>query len=112
MMVELWTRKREIGDEDEKDMEDMSGYKRSGVRLAFQGSEDLVWVLLPAGSVLVPAVLGMVNCLTHEILYVPVSHDLSSHLLGSLSVLYSTLPSPKNTKLTHPSLPLHATIMS
>jgi len=26
MMVELWTRKREMGDEDENDMEDMSGY--------------------------------------------------------------------------------------
>jgi hypothetical protein len=31
MMVELWTRKREIGDEDENDMENMSGYEKSGV---------------------------------------------------------------------------------
>jgi len=30
MMVELWTRKREMGDEDENDMEDMSGYEKSG----------------------------------------------------------------------------------
>jgi len=34
MMVELWTRKREMGDEEENDMEDMSGYEISGVRLA------------------------------------------------------------------------------
>jgi len=34
MMVELWTRKRQIGDEDENDMEDMGGYQNAGVRLA------------------------------------------------------------------------------
>jgi hypothetical protein len=34
MTVELWTRKREMGDEDEKDMEDTSGYEKSGVRRA------------------------------------------------------------------------------
>jgi len=28
MMVELWTRKREMGDEDEKDMEDTTGYEK------------------------------------------------------------------------------------
>jgi len=33
MMVELWMRKREMGDEDENDMEDMSGPEKSGVRL-------------------------------------------------------------------------------
>jgi len=43
-MVELWTRKREIGDEDENDMEDTSGYEESGVRLAWLGFEDLVSV--------------------------------------------------------------------
>jgi hypothetical protein len=31
MMVELWTRKREMRDEDEIDMEDTSGYDKSGV---------------------------------------------------------------------------------
>jgi len=34
MMVEWWTRKREMGDEDENDMEDTSRYEKSGVRLA------------------------------------------------------------------------------
>jgi hypothetical protein len=34
MMVELWTRKREMGDEDENNMENTSGNEKSGVRLA------------------------------------------------------------------------------
>jgi len=34
MMVELWTRKREMRDQDENNMEDTSGYEKSGVRLA------------------------------------------------------------------------------
>jgi len=31
MMVVLWMRNREMGDEDENDMEDTSGYEKSGV---------------------------------------------------------------------------------
>jgi len=68
MMVELWTRKREMWDEDENAMEDTSGYEKSGERLAWLGLEDLVSVLLPAGSGLGSAVSGMVNWLAHEIL--------------------------------------------
>jgi len=34
MMVVLWTRKREMVDEDENDLEDTSGDEKSGVRLA------------------------------------------------------------------------------
>jgi hypothetical protein len=34
MMVVLWTRKREMGDEDEKDMENTSGNEKSRVQLA------------------------------------------------------------------------------
>jgi hypothetical protein len=33
-MLELWMRKREMGDEDENDVEDTSGYEKSGVPLA------------------------------------------------------------------------------
>jgi hypothetical protein len=66
MMVELWTRKREMGDEDENDMEDMSGFEKSGLPLAWLGLEDLVSVLLPAGSGVVPAILWMVNWLAHK----------------------------------------------
>jgi len=34
MKIELWMRKREMGDEDENDVEHMSGYEKSGVRHA------------------------------------------------------------------------------
>ena len=68
MMVELWTRIREMGDEDENAMEDTSGYQKSGEWLARLGLKDLVLLLLPAGSGLVSALSGMVNWLTHEIL--------------------------------------------
>jgi len=61
MMVELWTRKREIVDEDETNVEFTSRYGKSGVRLAWLGWEDLGSVLLHAGSGLIPAVLRMVN---------------------------------------------------
>jgi len=54
-------RKREMGDADENNMEDMSSYEKSGVQLASLGLEDLISVLLPAGSGLVPAVSSMVN---------------------------------------------------
>jgi hypothetical protein len=50
-----------MGDEDENDVEDMSGYEKSGVRLAWLGWKDLVLVLLHPGSGLVPALSGMVN---------------------------------------------------
>jgi len=42
MMLELWTRKREMGDEDENDVEDTSGYEKSGVRLTWLDWEVLV----------------------------------------------------------------------
>jgi len=71
MMVELWTRKREMGDEDENDMEHTSGPEKSGVLLAWLRLENHVSVLLPAGSGLVPDVSGMVNWLAHEILLSP-----------------------------------------
>jgi len=112
MMVELWTRKREMEDEYENNMEETSSYEKSGVRLAWLGLEDLVSVLVPTRLGLEPAISAMVNWLAHQILSVPVSHDDFPHLLWSLSFLCSTLPSPKNTKLSHPSLSLHAIIMS
>jgi hypothetical protein len=43
---------------------------------------------------------------------VPVSHNNFPNLLPSLSFLFSTLPLPKNTMLSHPSLSLHAMIKS
>jgi hypothetical protein len=40
-------------------MEDISGHEKVGVRLAKLGVEDLLSVILPTGSELVPAVSGM-----------------------------------------------------
>jgi len=78
MMVELWTRKREMGENDKSDMEDTSGYDILGVWLAWfgleeawSGLEDIVLVLLPGGSGLVHALLGKVNWLAYEILSSP-----------------------------------------
>jgi len=34
MMIELWMGKREMGDEDQNDLEDTSRYEKSGVQLA------------------------------------------------------------------------------
>ena len=36
-MVELWTTKREMGDEDENNVQDTSGYEESEVQLACLG---------------------------------------------------------------------------
>ena len=44
MMLELWTRKREMGDEDENNVEDTSAYEKSGIWLAWLGWEDPVSV--------------------------------------------------------------------
>jgi hypothetical protein len=33
-MLPLWTRKREMGDEDENEVEETSGYQKSWVQLA------------------------------------------------------------------------------
>ena len=44
MMIELWTRKRDLRDEDENNVEDTSGYEKTGVQLAWVGWEDLVSV--------------------------------------------------------------------
>jgi len=87
-----------MGDEDENHVEDMREYEKSGVRLAGWGLEDLISVLLHAGSGLVPAASGMVNWV--------------AHIVPSLSYSSSTLPSPKNTKLSHLSQYLHAMIRS
>jgi len=55
MIVELWTRKKEMGDEDENEMEDPSGPEKSQVKLAWLGLDELEVVLLPTRSRLVPA---------------------------------------------------------
>jgi hypothetical protein len=50
-----------MGDGDENQMEDPSGYEKSEVELAYLGVEVVVSVLIPAGLGRVRAVSGMVN---------------------------------------------------
>jgi len=45
----------------ENDMEYTSGYEKSGVQLAWMGLKDIISVLLPAGSGVVPATSGTVH---------------------------------------------------
>jgi len=71
MMVEVWTRKREMGDGDENGMENTSGYEKPGVQHAWLGIEDLASVWLPNRSGVLPAVSSMGNWLAHEILLSP-----------------------------------------
>jgi hypothetical protein len=49
------------GDEDANNLEDRKGYDKSEVYLALLGWEDLLLLLLPAGSGLIPAILGIIN---------------------------------------------------
>jgi len=119
MMVELSTRMREMTDEDEGDMEDMSSYEKSGVRLAWLGLEeawlgleDLYQCNYPPDEDSYLQYWGWSIDSHMKFSQVPVSHDDFPHLLWSLSFMCSTLPLPKNTKLIHPFLCLHAKIMS
>jgi hypothetical protein len=57
MMVE----KKRWGMKKGTNMEETSGYEKSGVRLAGLGLADVVSGFLPAGSRVVHAVSGMVN---------------------------------------------------
>jgi hypothetical protein len=61
IMVEFWTRKKEMRDEDENNIERTSGYEKSAVSLARLRLELTVMVILPAGSGHVPAVSGKVD---------------------------------------------------
>jgi hypothetical protein len=61
MMIQWWTRNREMGDEDENDIENTSGYEKAAVQLASLGLEYRVSGILCTRSGLVPAVTGMVN---------------------------------------------------
>jgi len=109
MMVELWTGKREIRDEDKNDMEDPSGYETSGVQLARWGLEVLVSVLLYPGSEHVPGISGRVHRLAHDILWSP--HFswwlLPSPLLLLFRVINSTINYEHEGKSFLPIPPCH-----
>jgi len=73
-------RKREMGEEDEDDMADTRGYKKSGAWITWLGLEDLVSVLSHAGFGLLPAVLGMVQLTSTW-------NSLKSHFLMIISLI-------------------------
>jgi hypothetical protein len=86
-------KKERDGDEDQDNVEDTSEYEQSGVWHAWLGWEDLVLVLLKAGSGLVPVIPGMFNWLSHGILLSPSFSwwFVSSPLISLFLVLNSTI---------------------
>jgi len=71
MMVELWTRKREMRDAYENDRVDTSKPEISIVRRAGFCWENLVLVLFPAGSGLVCAISWIANRRAQKIFLCP-----------------------------------------
>jgi hypothetical protein len=110
MMIELWARKGEMGNEDKNDVENTRGYDKSEEHPAGLGWEELLLVLLYSRLELVPAVSWMVNQLAHELLLIPASHYDLLNTLSSLTFSCSPLPLPTNTKRSDRTLSVHAMI--
>jgi len=110
MMVELWTRKRGGGWIWEQ-------YGASERKREIRGKPCLIGFRWPRISI-ITRWIGTHTChirngkLTSTRNSVkPQFAIMISHLLSSLCFSFSTRPSPKNTKLSYPSLSLHARIM-
>jgi len=112
MMVEIWTRQREM-------VMMMRTMWRIQADMRNQGYDLPDWVgktsyqcnYTPHWDLYLPYRGWSIDSYT-KFPEVPVSHDDLSHHLSSLSFSSSALPSPKNTKLSHPSLFLHTMIKS
>jgi len=110
--VRIVEEKGRDGQEDENDVKDTSRCEKSGIWLAWVRWDALTYLLIHTGLRLIPAISGWLND-SHTIFFqVPFSHNDLSHLLSALSFKFSTLPSPKNTKLSYPSLSIYAMIKS
>jgi hypothetical protein len=59
-MIEYWTRNREMGDEDQHNVEDIRGYGKSKGRLASFGWEDHLAGKSYPRSGFIPAISGIV----------------------------------------------------
>jgi len=55
MMLEMWARKRDMGDEGINNLDDMSGYDKALVQIARVGWDDIVTVKLASISGLLSA---------------------------------------------------------
>ena len=112
MMVELSTRKREIRGDGGNHHEKL-GHREFRVRVNWPS--PIRQVQVPIRQV-ITLIRGLLNPISQVVLLI--SHSRSyppncSHLHSpSLSFSSTTLPSSQNTKLSHPSLSVHAMIMS
>jgi hypothetical protein len=105
----LWTKKREMGDEDENNVENTRRYEKSGVWLVWLDWEDLMSVLWHTGSVLIPVILGMVNWLAHEIISSPgiSSWFAASSVISLFLVFNSTITQEHEVKSSLSISPCH-----
>jgi len=109
MMVELWTRKREMGHDDEYNLENKSSHQKSWVKLVRSHWENLHSMLFYAGTGLEPAASGRVKWLAHNTSW---SHSFSwwfppSRLISLFLVLNTAI-----AKSSQCSRSLHAMIKS
>jgi len=112
MMVEFWKIKRDGG----RIWEQYGGYEQ---RREIRGMTCQIGFKRPHTGVLTWQIVSHTCCIrngklnhTWYFLKSQFLMLLSPHLLSSFSFSFSTLPSPKNTKLCHPPLSIHAIIMS
>ena len=112
MIVALWMWERAQGEEDHNDMQDTSRYEKSGICLGWLGWEELGLVCYTPDHCMYMPYWGWYNDSHTKFTEVPVTHQDLPHLISSLCLSFSIGPSPKNTKLSHPSLSLHAMIKS
>jgi len=113
MILELWMRRREKGDEDKHDVEDYEQIWE------IRGTTCMVTLRRPPLGVITRRI-GTRTCCIGDGKLTCTQNSLKSQFLMMisplpiylLSILSSILPSPENTKLRHRSLSLHATIKS
>ena len=114
MMVELWTRQREMVDDNENDVMNTDRYEESAVQLAWLGWEDLLSVQLHAGSELIPTVSGIGNWLAHEILASPgfSSWFPPPRLISHFLVVNSTITKEHEVKSSLCMSPSHDQVLT
>ena len=112
MMVELWTRKREMGKKSRTLWRIRADMRNRRYNLPdWVGKTSYQCNYMPDWD-LYPLYLGWSIDSHTKFSSLPVSHDDFPYHLSSLSFSSAILPSPKNTKLSHRALSLHAMIKS
>jgi len=97
MRVELWTRKREMGNDDENDVEDMSEYEKSGLRLAWLvwGTPRICGITHLIGTRTCRIGDGKMSCTRNSLMsqFIIKISPISSHISPSRLQLYLRTPS-------------------